>query len=361
MTIDDLMPTLSIEPRPYQSRVVNRTLQHFLDKLPSVLIESPTGSGKTNMALLVCKLLQLRTGMSIGWVAMRRNLLKQAEQENRDKGFNCDINFISMFENEPAKVDLLVVDEAQHDATKSMSHIHNYIKPQFILGLSATPFRADRAKLCFAKVVTDAGLRLLIKEGWLAPFHHHTIPQWTPESVCDQYISDPQKWGKSIMFFRTLNQCHEASERLDEAGIKHELVTGDSDRDTQLEAFERDDCDVLVNCMVLTEGFDCPSLRTAFVRPASKGVTMQMAGRAFRKFPGIPFKNIVQSRDTKWPFTKSADPLYQFILDKGEWRGLQCNNNADIVRNNVMQLLIKADVQLPDMLKQKKPKRNIFN
>lgn len=361
MNIDDLMPTLSIEPRPYQKRVVNKTLEYFLADVNSILIESPTGSGKTNMALLACKLLQLQRGISIGWVAMRRNLLKQAQEENVEKGFNCDIEFISMFEKSPPKVDLLVIDEAQHDATDSCSHLHNYIRPKFILGLSATPFRSDRAKLCFSKIVKDAGIRMLIREGWLAPFHHYTIPEWSPEKVCERYLYEPHRWGKTIMFFHTLKQCQAATDILDANGVRCEMVTGTSDRNAQIDAFERDEIDVLVNCMVLTEGFDCPSLRTAFVRPGSKGTTMQMCGRAFRKFPGIPHKNIVQSDDTKWPFIKSADPLYQYIWKNKEWLGLQTNDLANVVRNNVMQALAKTDVKLPSLLHQKlKPRKFTF-
>ena len=55
-----------------------------------------------------------------------------------------------MFDRDPPTgLDLLVVDEAQHDAAQSMAVLHQRIRPRFILGLSATPFRADRVKLCF--------------------------------------------------------------------------------------------------------------------------------------------------------------------------------------------------------------------
>ena len=55
-------------------------------------------------------------------------------------------DLISMFDkNPPADVDLLVVDECQHDAADSMAHIHNVVKPKMILGLTATPFRSDRS------------------------------------------------------------------------------------------------------------------------------------------------------------------------------------------------------------------------
>src|SRR3712207_7511958 len=48
---------------------------------------------------------------------------------------------ISMFDKRPPQVDLLVIDEAQHDGALSMANLHSCIKPRKILGLSATPFR----------------------------------------------------------------------------------------------------------------------------------------------------------------------------------------------------------------------------
>jgi superfamily II DNA or RNA helicase len=73
-----------VEPRPYQGRIVAKALEHFRQGLRSVLIESPTGSGKTVMALLVARALQRQFGVRVGWVAMRRYLLAQAAAGNAE-------------------------------------------------------------------------------------------------------------------------------------------------------------------------------------------------------------------------------------------------------------------------------------
>ena len=111
----------------------------------SVLIESPTGSGKTVMGLLAARLLQDRHGLRAGWAAMRRNLLTQTAAENAAKRLGVEpLHLISMFDRDPPReVDLLIVDEAQHDAASSMAHLHNVIRPRYIIGLTATPFRVD--------------------------------------------------------------------------------------------------------------------------------------------------------------------------------------------------------------------------
>ena len=53
--------------------------------------------------------------------------------------------------------------------------------------------------------------------------------------------------------------------------------------------------------MVLTEGFDDPTLQTVWVRPSGRGPTIQMAGRVLRKC-GDMVKQIVQCRETRHPF-----------------------------------------------------------
>jgi len=361
MTLDELIKATSIEPRPYQKRVISRTTNHFIeDNLPSVLIESPTGSGKTVMGLSIAKMMQETMGISVGWVAMRRFLLSQMEQENLNKGFNCKIEPISMFDKDPPKVDLLVIDEAQHDATDSCAHLHNTIKPKFILGLSATPFRSDRAKLFFQKIVKDAGIRILIKEGWLSKFNHYSIEKWDVETVVETYLREKEKWGKSVMFFHTIAKCMEAQTLLHNSEVMSEVVLGNNDKNRQIKAFHNDEIPVLINCMVLTEGFDCPSLKTVFCRDSCKGVTMQMCGRAFRKWPGIKHKNIVQSKNTKWPFTKTADPEMQYLWMKNEWRSLKLNEEIGLMQANLLWKMAHTKVTIPSILTDKKKKQRTF-
>src|SRR5918993_862198 len=161
LAVTDLIAGTAVEPRPYQERIVSQVLDLFLTKkLRSVLIESPTGSGKTVMGLLAAWGLQRARGLKVGWVAMRRNLLTQTAEEIAERQLGVRCEFISMFDKDPPTgLDLLVIDEAQHDAANSMAHLHSVIRPRFILGLSATPFRADKVKLCFDSAIRDAGIR----------------------------------------------------------------------------------------------------------------------------------------------------------------------------------------------------------
>lgn len=381
--VNEVISQTKVEPRPYQRRIVAKGVDMFqgrykngADELEpnarSVLIESPTGSGKTVMGWLLAKALQVeveRAGeeLVVGWVAMRRNLLTQAAAENRDKGINVqNVHMTSMFDKDPGelleakkagKKVLLVVDEAQHDAANSMAHLHNTIEPDYILGLSATPFRTDRVKLCFDKVIKDAGIHQLISDGFLSEYDHYTIPAWTPEEVTAAYLREPKRWGKSAMYFVSLDQCFEAQRRLREAGVVCDVVTGSTEVEDQLAAFRHGDIPVLINCMKLTEGWDEPSLQTAFIRDSGKGPTMQMGGRAFRKFASLPVKQIVQSKQTKWPLLRTAMPKQQYIWQEDSWLSLTVNPKLNVINQNARLAISQVEVELPAFLTARKAGR----
>jgi superfamily II DNA or RNA helicase len=349
MEITSLIAGMDVHPRPYQQRIVGKAVDLFTDKgLRSILIDSPTGSGKTIMGLLIARALQQRLGTRVGWVAMRRYLLAQAKAENESRQIGVEAAFLSMFDRDPPTgLDLLIVDEAQHDAATSMAHLHEVIQPRFILGLSATPFRADRVKLCFDTVIKDAGIQTLIQDGYLSAYHHYTIPRHTPEDVVAFFVRERARWGKTLLYFHTLEQCGRANALLKAKGVRSDIVTGSSNRDAQLEAFRAGRLEVLTNCMMLSEGFDCPELKTVFCRPSCKGVTVQMAGRVLRKHPSLPFKQIVQCSQTRWPFLRTASAALQFTWVDGQWRSLQANPFINQVNGRALQALAQLPVTMP--------------
>ena len=179
----------SVESRDYQIRTADNVLKAVEEGHNHILIEAPTGSGKTVVALSIAQELYNRYGYTTGWCAMRKHLLHQAREEN-DRFFGLEhIKFFSMFDKNPPKVDLLIDDEGHHSVTESSVTIFQKAAPKIHLGLTATPFRTDRMKLCFSKVVKDAGIRSLIDLGYLAPYQHYTFERpWTPENIADIYV-----------------------------------------------------------------------------------------------------------------------------------------------------------------------------
>ncbi len=357
-----VLQNLDLEVRDYQQTIVTRTLAMFAGRWTdrtgevapparSVLVESPTGSGKTVMGLLVASVLQQVTGCRVGWVAMRRNLLSQAAAECERRGFPLEFTPISMFDRDPPACDLLVVDEAQHDAARSMADLHCKVRPRWTLGLSATPYRSDRLGLCFDRVVKEAGIARLIHDGILSPFHHHTLDRYTPESVADQLIERPERWGASLVFFHRHADCRALQARLQAAGVASDVVTAKSPRERQLAAFERGDLRVLINMAILVEGFDCPRLKTVFCRPSGKGPTIQMAGRVLRRHPDHTYKQIVQCGDTRFPFTRLAPAAEQYRLVDGIWKTVRSNRRLDAIARHTVRVLARGRVELPETVR----------
>lgn len=356
---------VDLEPRDYQHRVVSRVVEMFSgphvergQELPaarSVIVESPTGSGKTAMALLVARWAQEHLGMRVVWTAMRRNLLAQAERENQQRGFGVDLALVSMFDRAPPRGDLLIVDEAQHDATRSMASLHAAVGPAHVLGLSATPYRTDRLGLCFERVVRDSGIRQLVLDGHLSPYAHYTIGHYTPAAVAATWLAEPERWGRSLIFFRTHAECRACAAHLEAAGVPCEVVTATTDRERQIARFEAGACRVILSMAVLTEGFDCPELQSVFCRPSGRGPTVQMAGRVLRRAAGVPIKNVVQCAQTRHPFTATAPAAVQYVMADGgdasgapvgtappshRWRSIGLNGRIEAMSERMLELLV---------------------
>jgi superfamily II DNA or RNA helicase len=327
--------------RLYQREVTAECLQHMQASRAtgivasngrqsrSALIQSPTGSGKTLMGLVCAAVMQNELGLRVGWCAGRRELLLQAKRENQKFGLGVELTLISMFDRDPPQVDLLVVDEAHHDGAMSMATLHGRIAPKYVIGLTATPFRRDRVKLCFEKVIRSCSIQRLVDDGYLSRYRQFTVPSWAPVEVAAMYARERARWGKSLVFFRTRLEAEKCLRELERLGVRAELVTGTSDRERQIAEFEQARVDVLLSMNVLTEGFDCPSLRTVFCRPASRAPTVQMCGRVFRLHDSAPLKQIVQARDAAMPFTRIVRPEEQHLLIEGEWRSLGATRELD--------------------------------
>ncbi len=353
---------MTADSRPYQQRIIAKTSQAFLnDGLKSVMIESATGSGKSYMGLSIAKALESKhPDLLTVWVAMRRPLLNQIRMEHEKfqfvlSGLTPTSMFSSNFEDilkakAAGRPVLLVHDECHHAAATSAVTLDEAIKADYTLGLSATPFRTDKLKLTFSKIIKDAGIGSLVKDGYLSKFHHYVIPKWNAQYVVEVYLADRERWGKSIIYLHTVEQCEEAAAALRAGGVRTEVVTGDSAKEEQLAAFRAGNLDVLVNCLVLTEGVDCPDLKTVFVRPSCKGLTIQMAGRVLRTHPNHPYKQIVQSENTPWVFTRTAHPERAYMLKDDGWRSLGSSEAVESTSRSMMTRLANTQTSLPKWL-----------
>lgn len=354
---------IDVQCRPYQERIIVRCINMIiLEGVDSILIESATGSGKTIIGLLIVRILKDLKGYGSTWTTMRANLLSQTRERDQEKRILSNPSTVSMFMRDPDQNDVLIVDEAHHDCTTSMANIHSKVKPRIVILLSATPIRPDKCTIFYQKSIRDAGIRSLIREGWLSGFDHWTIEDWKPSTVASAYLKDPDKWGKTCVFFHTEQQCLEFRGLLNAAGHDCELITAKTDRDSQLDRFMNPDSglNVVVNMMILTEGFDYDALDTVFVRPSSKSPTIQMGGRVLRVH-GDKTKNIIQSKDSKFPFSREANPKRKMLLEGESWRAIGVNDKVDTVVVQTLTQIMGAEPRSPsafDKYMAKRKKKN---
>jgi superfamily II DNA or RNA helicase len=298
--------------------------------------------------------------VGVAWVAMRTNLLHQAKTEN-DAMVQCpNVVYVSMFDSNPMpklagyKKVIMAFDEVHHSACATGTSLYSQIKPDLIIGLSATPVRTDKMDLCFQVTLTEAGYHRLIQDGFLSKFDHYMLDQpFTPEEVAAVYLENPDQWGKSVMFFLTEEECRRCAELLRRGGVRCEVVTGKTDRETQLAAYAAGEVDVLINIVILTEGFDSPETKTVWVRDAqSRSVVTQMAGRALRLHPDLPIKQIVQSQHSKYPFTRVAGAHRQLVRTPEEtWVAVGNSEQVEQMVETVLAEILNREVpKLPKFL-----------
>jgi len=333
-----------VQARDYQIRIISKTLTALQQNIRSILIESPTGSGKTLTCLIILKLLeQNHPQMKFIWTTIRHKLLKQAELENQKIGVK-NIQFMSIFNKTPPESDLIIEDEAQHSAANSCLSFQNKTKAKLGIGLTATPLRTDKLKLAYDKTISDYGVKFLIESGYLAPYDRYVIPQYTVKQVSERYLESPEKWGKSIFFMKDTQECYHLESILKNRGISCSTILGEmpySQQDDILNAAEEGKINALINVYLLTEGYDDHKLQTVWIRDNSKLPTMQMVGRALRKDPDNPQKvaNVIQSSHTPYPYIRTATPRQEFIYSD-KWLSVQSNKQVKTVMSNVMRDLM---------------------
>lgn len=300
----------AVEERPYQTNAITEARAAFKRGCHAPLIVAPTGSGKTVIAARAILLAVKRNPLvRVAFFGHRRELRDQAARTLRRMGLDveargerkaCLIQVtgpqIVISRRQMPEADLAVFDEAHHYVADEWGQIPiGYLKAGArILGFTATPERGDGVGLgeLFDALVVAAQIADLTEAGHLVP-----CEVIYPRTMSMLAIEPWQAYkrfadGKSaVVFAPHVKAAEDFAEAFRSNGVPAAVVHGnleDDDRDGALARFAAGKIKVLVNVMVLTEGWDCPRAEVCILarRVASPSLYLQMVGRVLRPFEG---------------------------------------------------------------------------
>ena len=224
----------------------------------------------------------------------------------------------------------LIVDEAHHSLADSYQRILTYFEGADVLGVTATPDRGDKKELgqYYDRIAYEYPLIRAVQDGYLCKLKARTVPieidmsktrvrvgdyevnsiaetlePYLPEiaKAIAEYASD----RKTVVFLPLISIAQEFRDILLDYGMDAREINGNSqDRKEILDWFDKaGPGSVLCNAMLLTEGWDCPSVDCIVVlRPTKiRSLYVQMVGRGTRPAPG---KEDLLILDFLWMTTK---------------------------------------------------------
>ena len=323
--------------RPYQQRAREAIEEEWLKGIKRTLLVLPTGTGKTIVFATVIEDM-VKLGERVLVLAHRGELLDQAADKlEKSTGLKCatekaqETSIGSWYRVVVGSVQTLmrekrlnkfpkdffttiVIDEAHHCISEGYQRVLNYFEDAKVLGVTATPDRGDMKNLgsYFETLAYEYSLPKAIKEGFLSPIKALTLPLTLDLSAVAQQSGDFKASDlgtaldpyleqiaeemlkvavdrKTVVFLPLVKTSQKFRDILNAKGFKAAEVNGESkDRAEILADFDAGKYNVLCNSMLLTEGWDCPSVDCVVVlRPTKvRSLYSQMVGRGTRLYPG---------------------------------------------------------------------------
>lgn len=336
-------PATAVPLRPYQQDAIHAIDRAIARGVRRMAVELPTGAGKT---VIFASWLATRPGRALV-LAHRDELIQQAADKMRMVWPGAGVGIVKAAADDvaadvvvasvqtlaqPRRLERLanagpfgtvVTDECHHAAAVTYRAIYDAIgagRPDgpVSLGVSATLDRADGIGLdgAYDEIVYRVGIVDLIEAGYLADIRAARVrfnadAGQLRKQAGDISDSSAAAWFRSgggpaavaaaivahaperrvLVFTPDVRTAHDTAATIAARGIAAAAVDGttptDQRRDT-LARFRAGDVQALVNCALLTEGFDLPEIDCVIIgRPTlSRSLYCQMVGRGLRRHPG---------------------------------------------------------------------------
>ncbi|MCI5934970.1 MAG: DEAD/DEAH box helicase family protein, partial [Lachnospiraceae bacterium] len=346
---EDTNVRLLYEPRGAQIEALCALEDTRSEGAKRALVQAATGVGKTYLAAFDSK-----DYARVLFVAHREEILKQAAvsfenvRNSDDYGFfNGDqkctdrsVIFASVatlgrqeYLNEKYfskdYFDYIVIDEFHHAVNDQYRRIVDYFKPQFLLGLTATPERMDGRniyEICDYNVPYEISLKDAINKGMLVPFHYYGIyddtdysklhivrGKYDEKELNETYIGNVHRHDQIYKYYckygskRALGFCcsrahaEEMAKEFCKRGIPAVAVYSNADgafsedRSVAIEKLKNGEIKVIFSVDMFNEGVDITSVdMVMFLRPTESPIVfLQQLGRGLRKSKGKEYLNVL--------------------------------------------------------------------
>ena len=346
---EDTKVRLLYEPRGAQIEALCALEDTRAEGAKRALVQAATGVGKTYLAAFDSKSYE-----RVLFVAHREEILKQAAASFRNVRNSEDYGFFTGEEKStdksvifasvatlgrseylsekyfaPDYFQYLVIDEFHHAVNEQYQRIVKYFKPQFLLGLTATPERMDGRniyELCDYNVPYEISLKDAINKGMLVPFHYYGIyddtdysglhlirGRYDEKELNETYIGNVHrhdliykyycKYGskKALGFCCSRAHAEEMAKEFCERGIPSAAVysnangTYSEEREKAIEKLKSGEIRVIFSVDMFNEGVDITSVdMVMFLRPTESPIVfLQQLGRGLRRSKGKEYLNVL--------------------------------------------------------------------
>ena len=332
-----MITTKKIDPRPYQQKAAAAIHREWDAGNKKTLVVMPTGTGKTIVFASIVND-QVAEGEHVLILAHREELLQQASDKLKmvtgletalEKAQNSALDSDKMVvvasvqtlskQNRLMKYPrdyfgTIIIDEAHHTAAKTYKGILEHFIDAKVLGVTATPDRSDMKSLSdiFDSLAFEYKLPDAIREGYLCKINTKTIPVEVDiskvhinagdfsaqdlgnvldlylDTIADAIVRECQN-RKTVIFTPLVRISKRLCNILNKRNFKTAEVNGASaDRKDVLKGFDNGEYKALTNAMLLTEGWDCPTVDCIIcLRPTkSRSLYAQIVGRGTRLCEG---------------------------------------------------------------------------
>lgn len=283
-----------------QIAVRNALAQALTAGIRTNLIVQPTGSGKT--ITIACSLgsdmIKQALGVSgrplrIVFIAHLHRLLTQAERtfaEDNSVDLRLHTPHTDIPDGDFEWCDAIVMDEAHHEAMMSVQLQLSKMIHKPLIGLTATPDRADGMVIKFENIIEPCTREEAVAEGWLAETSLWSFVDTSGRdktSIVKQIVNQYHGiMGGTLVFMRTKNEARVICAHIADLGYRVVFLDTQTpdEMNTILDDFSRGEYDFIINCNRLGEGVDVTGCVSVILGKTvgSYPLLNQVVGRAAR-------------------------------------------------------------------------------